>query len=518
MTPVIRKRCLPSLALLALAVALPLHAAASAAQAPVNPPDAVVVAAGTPLLPRVEKRHTGRFNGQQIRYRSVVEEVPVTDADGAVIASIGAISYVREDGDSSRPVIFAFNGGPGSSSVWLHMGFFGPVRPDYGSASGDEEIQPPTAAPFATVPNPDSPLDVADVVLIDPPGTGFARVYGKENTGKVFGPDEDAQAVTRFITEWLRRNGRENSPKYLMGESYGTVRAALVAKLLAGGPFGTGRMNGITLNGVMLLGQSMDGSRRSPELSSAKNLTSYAATAWYHGKVSRDTGLEAHVERARAFAAGPYLTALIAGARLSAEERAATATILAGLVGIPAERLLELDLRLVGATFGREILRAEGLQVGAYDARYTLPAAASGGDPVADDPAMGQYVPLYVATLQEHLRNNLGVSVDRAYNPIEFHQINSVFWKGQPPMSRNYAESLATAMRRNPQLRVLVGTGYFDLVTTLGAAEEAAALSGMDPDRVTMIAYTSGHMPYIGKQSRQQLAGDVRAFVDGQQR
>ena len=517
MTMPLRGRCLSGLALLALAATAPLQASASGAETSFNPPDAVVVMADTPFLPRVEKRHTGRFNGQQVRYRSVVEEVPVTDSDGAIIASIGAISYIREGDGGGRPVIFAFNGGPGSSSVWLHMGFLGPVRPDYGAASGDEEIQPPTAAPFGLVPNPESPLDVADVVLIDPPGTGFARVYGRDNTAKVFGPDEDAQAVTRFITEWLRRNGRENSPKYLMGESYGTVRAALVAKLLAGGPFGTGRMNGVTLNGVMLLGQAMDGSRRSPELSSVRSLTAYAATAWYHGKVSRGAGLEAHVERARAFAAGPYLTALIAGGRLPEGDRGATAATLSSMVGIPAERLLELDLRLDATTFGAEILRAEGLQVGAYDARYTLPAAASGGDPVADDPAMGQYVPLYVATLQEHMRSNLGVRVDRAYNSIEFHQVNAVFWKGQPPMSRNYAESLATAMRRNPELRVLVGTGYFDLVTTLGAAEETVALSGMDPARVKMIAYTSGHMPYIGKQSRQQLASDVRAFVQGRE-
>lgn len=507
-------RCLSGLVLLALAGA-PVHMAASGAGAPFNPPDAVVVAADTPLLPRFEKRHTGRFNGRRTRYRSVVEEVPVTDAGGAVIASIGVISYIAEDSDPGRPVIFAFNGGPGSSSVWLHMGFLGPVRPDYGPAGGDEEIRPPTAAPFAMVPNPDSPLDVADVVLIDPPGTGFARVYGRENTGKVFGPEEDAQAVTRFITEWLRRNGRENSPRYLMGESYGTIRAALVAKLLAGGPFGTGRMNGITLNGVMLLGQAMDGSRRSPELSAVKNLTGFAATAWYHGKVPRGAGLEAHVEQARAFAAGPYLTALVAGARLPERERREIAATLAGLVGIPAGRLLELGLGLDGATFGTELLRGEGLQVGAYDSRYTLPGAASGGDPVADDPAMGQYVPLYVATLQEHMRSNLGVSVDRAYNQIEFHRINSVFWKNQPPLSQNYAEALATAMRRNPQLRVLVGTGYFDLATTLGAAEEAVALSGMDPGRVTMISYTSGHMPYIGKQSRGRLARDVRAFVGG---
>src|SRR5690606_24960540 len=161
------------------------------------------------------------------------------------------------------------------------------------------------------------------------------------------------------------------------------------AKLLAGGPFGTGRMNGITLNGVMLLGQAMDGSRRSPELSAVKNLTGFAATAWYHGKVPRGAGLEAHVEQARTLAAGPFLTALVAGARLPERDRQEVAATLSGLVGIPAARLLELDLRLDGTTFGTELLREEGLQVGAYDSRYTLPAAASGGDPVADDPAMG---------------------------------------------------------------------------------------------------------------------------------
>src|SRR5690606_8451649 len=142
--------------------------------------------------------------------------------------------------------------------------------------------------------------------------------------------------------------------------------------------------------------------------------------------------------RARAFAAGPYLAALVAGSRLPASQREALAATMAGLVGIPAERLLELDLKLDGTTFGLELLRAEGLQIGAYDARFTLPIAASGGDPVADDPAMGQYVPIYVAALQEHMRKNLGVEVDRAYNPIEFHRINSVFWKNKPPMSENY--------------------------------------------------------------------------------
>lgn len=494
-------------------------AAAVASDAPpVTPPvasDAVVVPAGTPLLARVERQHRGRFNGRALRYRSVVEEWPLRDAGGATIASIVSTSYLADGADAARPVIFAFNGGPGSASVWLHMGFLGPKRPDYGTQAGDAESRPPTAPPFVLVDNPESPLDVADVVLIDPPGTGYARVFGEANAERVFGVREDADAVARFIGDWLRHHGREGSPRYLMGESYGTVRAAELARLLAGGPTGSGRMDGITLNGVMLLGQSMDGSRRGPELASATGLPSWAATAWYHRAVPQDVALEAHVARARTFAEGPYLQALFAGSRLPADTRAAVATELEALTGIDAARWIALDLRMDAATFGREVLRDAGLQVGAYDARFTLPLAASGGDPVADDPAMGQYVPLYLATLQAHLRDALGVQTARAYNAIEFRHINARFWKGQPPLQENHALSLAIAMRRNPALRVLVATGHYDLVTTVGAADQAVALSGMDPARVVMRTYASGHMPYIGVDSRAALAADVRAFVTG---
>src|SRR5690606_33479721 len=174
---------------------------------------------------------------------------------------------------------------------------------------------------------------------------------------------------------------------------------------------------------------------------------------------------------------------------------------------------LELDLRLEPSTFSREILRAEGQQVGIYDARFVLPLASSGSDPVADDPAMGQYVPLYVATTQTHFRDALGVETERAYNVIEFRRINQLFWNGQRPPPDNHALALATAMRRNPRMRVLVATGWYDLATPVGAAEQAVALSGMDRSRVDFREYESGHMPYIGAQSRQQLSADIRAFV-----
>ncbi|WP_157515253.1 S10 family peptidase [Luteimonas abyssi] len=507
-----------ALAFLLLAAAGVAPAAAApvtAAGAPSVAADAVVVPPGTALLPTVERRHRGRFGGRALRYRSVVEEWPLIDDAGATVATVASIAYLAEGADPQRPVIFAFNGGPGSASVWLHMGFLGPKRPHYGMQAGDAETRPPTAPPFALVDNPESPLDVADVVLIDPPGTGLARVMGEAGTAQVFGVDEDATAISRFIVDWLRRHGREHSPRYLMGESYGTVRAAEVARLLAGGPTASGRMDGITLNGVMLLGQAMDGSRRGPELASATGLPSYAATAWYHRAVPQDVPLEAHVARARAFAEGPYLQALFQGSRLDAAERAAVAEELAALTGIAAARWQALDLRMDATAFGREVLGDAGLQVGAYDARFTLPLAASGGDPVADDPAMGQYVPLYLATLQTHLREHLGVDTARAYNAIEFRHVNARFWKGQAPLQANHALALATAMRRNPELRVLVATGRYDLVTTVGAADQTVALSGMPPERVTMRAYPSGHMPYVGVVSRAQLAADVRAFVTG---
>ena len=476
-------------------------------------PDAVVVARDTALMPVVERRHSGRFNGKALRYRSVVEEVPIRNQDGETIASVVSISYLAVDASEARPVIFAFNGGPGSASIWLHMGLLGPRRPDYGADAGEEEIRPRTVAPFGLVDNNASPLDVADVVLIDPPGTGYSRVFGAGNIDRVLGTHQDADVTTQFIREWLRRHDRGNSPKYLLGESYGTVRAALVAERLVGGPTATGKMDGITLNGVILMGQAMDDSRRVVEIASVTLLPSAAATAWFHGKAGRETSLDLHVQRARTFANGRYLQALFAGTRLADEARVGVAEELSGYTGIPASRLLELDLRLEPSTFSREVLRAEGQQVGIYDARFVLPLASSGSDPVADDPAMGQYVPLYVATVQTHFRDALGVETERAYNVIEFRRINQLFWNGQRPPPDNHALALATAMRRNPRMRVLVATGWYDLATPVGAAEQTVALSGMDTSRVEFRQYASGHMPYIGAVSRQQLSSDVRAFV-----
>jgi carboxypeptidase C (cathepsin A) len=275
-------------------------------------------------------------------------------------------------------------------------------------------------------------------------------------------------------------------------------------------------MEGLTLNGVILLGQSMNFGVG--ELSFANGLSAFAAAAWYHGRVDRQgKTLEQHVGEAQEFAANEYVRALYAGARLRDADRNAIAQRLAQLTGLSTEFVLNQDLRISRGEFSKELLRAEGKQVGSYDSRFTLPLKGSAGDPVSDDPAMGQYVPAFIAVLNSYLREELGVSVQENYRAIEFREVNARWDYGNGPGSRpnrNFADDLAAAMRRNPRLRLFVGTGYYDLVTTVGAASYMLAHADIPADRVTQRNYESGHMPYLGGKSLKRLARDLRAFID----
>jgi carboxypeptidase C (cathepsin A) len=486
-----------------------------AAPAQPGPSQRPQAAASEPLAQprRFVSEHRGTFGGTAIRYRAIVAEHFITDEGGRRTASIFTTSYVRTDArkDSQRPVIFAFNGGPGSSSLWLHMGFLGPRRIAF-----NNDVMPETVPPFRLADNGDSPLDVADVVLIDPPGTGFSRILPAGKPEQFYGVEQDARATVEVIEQWIRENGRWNAPKYLVSESYGTIRAAEVAKLLAGGPFGTGRMDGITLNGVILLGQSMDMSGGSGDGRYANALPTLAATACYFGKGSAGCTAEGQAAAARSFVRDRYLTALHAGSTLSEEDRNAIAAKLSTLTGLTRAFIVENDIRVSTHDFARELLARRGLQLGSYDARYTLPLSPSGGDPVADDPAMGQYVPGFVAALNLYMRNELGVMLDMPYQAIAFRSVNSKWDYGYGagiPAGRNFGDDLGVAMRRNPQLKLMVGAGYYDLTTTLGNAEYVIAHSGIPPERTQFHYYESGHMPYLGKEARPALARDVRAFV-----
>lgn len=469
-----------------------------------------------PAAPRVfESNGTGTFGGTALSYRAAVEEFLVAGAGSAPGASIFATSYIRtgKGAGPDRPVVFAFNGGPGSSSMWLHMGFLGPRRVDM-----DDPAAPRTAAPFRTAANSDSPLDVADIVLIDPPGTGWSALLPGAKGEQFYGVQQDALATVQVIQEWLRRHGRMNSPKYLVSESYGTVRAAVVAKLIGGGPTQTGEMNGISLNGVILLGQAMDISRLGDEddRAIAALLPTLAATACHFGKGPAGCTPEGQAEAARRFTRETYLKALYAGAALPVDERKTIVEALARLTGLAPATVIAADLRITAANFSRALLGDEAKRLGAYDARFVLPTRGGGSDPVADDPAMGQYVPGFVAALDGYARERLGVRIDAAYQPIAFRAVNGRWDYGYGPGvpgTRNFATDLAAAMTRNPQMRLLVGSGFYDLVTPLGQAEYTVTHAGIPLERTSFRYYESGHMPYLGAEPRAALARDVRAFL-----
>mgnify|MGYP003146861133 FL=1 len=406
-------------------------------------------------------------------------------------------------------MLFIFNGGPGSSSVWLHLGMAGSRQVDF-----TDEVNPPTVPPFPLKDNPNALLDVADLVFVDPPGTGFSRVLPGGRTEDYYGTNQDALAVAKFIADWLSRNDRWASPKFVMGESYGTTRAAALATTLMGGPTSaSGELGAITLNGILVLGPAMGGAV-GDHLYGA-NLPAMAATAWYHRpELRKGRTLDGAVEAARTLAADSYMRALYLGNALPAADRQALAEQLAELTGLPAQTWLDNRLRLGLGAFSRELLRDRGLQVGAYDSRYVLPLKAAGADPVADDPAMGQYTPAFVGAMNSYLNGELKVRMDAPYIPIAFSQVNSR-WDYGPggPRSRDAAAELAQALRRNPSLQLFVAAGHYDLVTTLGGAEYALNQVDLPQNRVTVKAYPSGHMPYLGAESARTLAADVRAFI-----
>jgi len=463
---------------------------------------------------RFETTHQGTFGGARIRYRAVVEEHFIKDEAGQRAASVYTTSYLRSDIKADappRPVIFAFNGGPGSSSVWLHLGLLGPYRAEAGEPS-----KPNTVAPFRYVENPDSPLDVADIVLMDPPNTGYSRILPGGKPEQFLSTDADARMTVDLMRDWLKDNGRLNSPRYIISESYGTVRAAVVAKMLAGGPMVTGRMEGIALNGVVLLGQAMDMSNDSSDRPALTALPTLAAAACFHHKAPAGCTAAGQADAARKLARESLLPALYDGYRLDPTNRAQLATQIAALIGVDQQAVLDANLRMSPGDFAQQLLKKDGRRIGMYDARYTLPLAGAGQDPVADDPAMAQYVPAYVGAWSDYSRKELGINLSLQYEAIAFSDVNFRWDYGSGvgvPSGKNFAQDLAVAANHNPALRVMVGAGYYDLVTTIGTAEYTLAHSGIPADRTEFHYYESGHMPYLGAATRAEVARDLRRFV-----
>jgi carboxypeptidase C (cathepsin A) len=462
-----------------------------------------------PTPRRFVTNHRGTFGGVDISYTATAEDTILPNANGEPAGLLFSFSYVRQGvkDPGLRPVIFVFNGGPGSSSLWIHVGALGPYR-----VALDDAVHPPTVGPFHVVANPSSPLDAADLVFIDPIGTGFSHLVGNGKPGDFYGVEPDGKATLNFIEQWLTRNHRWASPKYLVGESYGTVRAAVLAKQMGGGPSGTGTLPGLSLNGIAIVGVAL--AFLPSDLATQGLLPSLAATAWYQGKVDkRGRTFDAFMREVREFNSNEYALALYPGNALPDSQRNRAASRIAAMTGLTESFVLEHNLRVSEHDFAHELLRDRQQHIGSYDARFTLPAEGDGGDPVADDPAMGQYSAAFVGAFHQYLQDELQVNSDQPYQVIAFADVNSKWSWGPEGMLGGHAADLEAAMRRNPSMKLYVMSGYYDLVTPFTQAEYTVAHTSIPANRVKFKTYESGHMVYLGEPNVRAFTSDIRELI-----
>lgn len=464
---------------------------------------------------RYETSASTTIGGVTVPYRTVCGDFPVHAADGSVLGTVFSYSYIRSDvtEPGNRPVLFAFNGGPGSSSIWLHTGLLAPR-----TVKMDDPLHPPTVPPYALEENEDCLLDVCDLVLVDPMGTGYSRVFDPARQAEVYSVEEDARVFADFICDWKLRENRWNSPTYLLAESYGTMRAAVIPTMLAGGPLtALHETRGQTLSGIILMGNTVAFQPGQLPLFEGNvepmvlNFPTMAATNWYYTTGAKPP-LAEYMRAAYAFAQKTLLPALFAGHSLDAAASEQVLDELAGFTGLDKALLRRKNLRIDPAAFARERLAAQGLDIGLYDSRFTMAHSEHLGDipePTADDPAMGAYTPAYCGAFAEIARG-LGINTETPYTAINFKVNGAWSYAGQ----KQPGEHLQAALRRNPSLRLLFCCGYYDFVTTCGQARYLANHLDAAPGQILLKEYASGHMPYIGE-SRAELARDLRAMVTG---
>ena len=442
------------------------------------------------------------------------------EANPTAEASMFYVYYSRA-GEGPRPVTFFYNGGPGSSTMWLHMGAFGPHR----IVTSTDAHTP--AAPYSLVSNAYSLLDATDLVFVDAPGTGFSRIAGKDKEKAFFGLDPDAYAFSEFITQFLTRYGRWNSPKYLFGESYGTPRSAVVVNQLES-------ERSVDLNGVILLSQilSFDLSPDRPtgnpgvDLPYETVLPTYAATAWYHKKLPGEhPNLEALLTEVEQFALGDYARALAAGSELSASERAAIAQKLHEYTGLPLDYIVKADLRIDGGEFRQNLQGEGGLTTGRLDSRFSGPDIDPLSQRAEYDPQSTALSSAYVSAFNDYARKELHYGEGKIFKPSiqTFRTWNFAHQlPGQqgpalsPRQGVNVMPDLANAMKLNPNLKVQLNAGYFDLATPFYQGVYEMHHLPIPPSLQSNIEfrfYDSGHMVYAKDSSLKQLHDNVADFI-----
>lgn len=463
----------------------------------------------------VTTSHVVNAHGRALRYKATAGNLTIQNDAGMPTASVFYVAYTL-DGQpvGARPVTFLFNGGPGSPSIWLHLGSIGPVQ-----IKTDEPVTV-RPAPFDFGPNDMTVLDRSDLVFIDMVGAGYSRPLGDTPGSAFWGVDQDADAFARAIWRYTTKFNRWRSPKYILGESYGTLRAGAVAYQLEN--------RGMSLNGVILLSAIMNYGVRQPGY--PQNFVSlfptYAATAWHHNRIpDRPAQLEPFLARAREFALGPYTVALNKGHLLSDAERAQVARQMSAFIGLSPEFIERANLRVDLSNFRKELLRDQRRTVGRLDSRYVGVDATHIGGSTEFDPSNTAITGAYFGVFSDYIANTLNYRTDLAYNSSA--RILPGFnwdWSHRAPgggfgsqTTANTAIDLSAAMRLNPYLRVLTLNGYYDAATPFFATEYDMAQMMLEPEyrqNLEFQYYEAGHMMYLDRGSLEKLYRDLAGFYD----
>jgi len=470
------------------------------------------------------REHPGKLSGEESEDKQDKDKKNEQDLGDrnptSAEASIFYVAYFKKGVPAKdRPVTFLFNGGPGSSTVWLHMGAFGPRRV---LTPGDTHVP---AAPYRLVDNAYSLLDVSDLVFVDAPGTGFSRIAGKDKEKAFYGVDPDAYAFSQFVLGFLSKHGRWNSPKYLFGESYGTPRNANLVNILQSG-------NSIDFNGVIQLSQilNFDLSADSPQYNPGTDqsyivaLPTYAATAWYHNRLgaARPASLETFLKEVEHFATTDYALALQEGAAIEPARKQAIADQLAHYTGLPAAYILKSDLRVNVGQFQKMLQDGDEMSIGRLDSRFSGPDLDPLSKEAGYDPQSASIASAYVSSFNDYVRNDLHYGEGRSYRPeVDVGK----YWQSnhQPPGATdpqpgilNLMPDLASAMKTNPNLKILLAGGYFDLATPYFEGRDEMQHLPI-PDKlqgnIEYHYYPSGHMVYANEQSLKALHDDVARFI-----
>lgn len=466
----------------------------------------------------VATHHEISLGGKSLKYTATAGTLIIRDEEDKPYGSIFYVAYTLDGADAgTRPVSFLYNGGPGSATLWLHMGSFSPVRITTDSPNAT------AGPPFKLVPNEYSLLDKSDLVFIDAPLTGYSRAAGKSTAKDFFGVDQDLHAFDRFIIRYVTVNQRWNSPKFLIGESYGTTRSAALADMLGN--------DGVQLNGVVLISSILNYNVRAGGYDNLYifNLPSYAAAAWYFNKVQdKPADVSTWVQQAREFASGPYAHALFAGDTLPASQLDDVAKQVSRFTGLSVDYVKEANLRISPTRFRKEVLREDRKTLGRYDMRFEgMDVDAAGENPSYDASDTG-ISGAFVAALHDYLSRELKYDSTDAYRPSasalgqwDFKHRPTSAAPGQGPGGGEQAQpyvaaDLASAIRKNPHLHVFSANGYFDLATPFFSTEYDLDHMDLEPalrGNVQFGYYPSGHMIYLNVEALHKLKDDLAEFI-----